>query len=416
MLALLVVLGLAAAVAAPFLRANSHYRQAQTALERHDLVRARAHLALGLRARPSSVALYLLLARTERLSGEYAEALQHLDRCRALHAPPEAVELEGLLLRAQRGDLDGSEAVLVARLEQEGPDTPPILEALTQRYLAAYRYRDALGCATRLIERWPFHAQALIWRGQVMQRLGHLADAAADYRRAVELDPEDAWSRICLGEVLLNLHQPDGAAEQFEYLAGQGEGNAAVQLGLARCRRGQGRPEEAATLLAKLSALYPEEAPIWTDRGQLAQEEGRLDEAEDCLRRAVRLRPKDHLAIHAFYQCLEARGRHDEAKTWRARLDQVERDEARLQELIRDVFHEPDTVPPRCEAGLLCLRLGQNEPARGWLESALRLDPQCAAAHQGLAQYFERTGNASAAARHRQLARAAPQPEASSRP
>jgi tetratricopeptide (TPR) repeat protein len=270
-----------------------------------------------------------------------------------------------------------------------------------------------------LLSRQPENAPALVRRGQIWQRLDHLRQAVADYRRAVELNSADEWARLCLGEVLLHLHRPDEAVEHFEFLAQRLQGNPAVQLGLARCRRGQGREEEAAKLLERLSVVFPEEGPIWSDRGQLALEGGQLVLAEECLRRAARLRPNDFSTSYALFQCLERLDRKEEAKAWKGRCEQIDADRKRLREISEELIHKPSAVPLRCEAGRLSLRLGQNDDARGWLESALRQDPTCAAAHRSLADYYEQVGNPTAANRQRQLAARAErshQEDASGRP
>jgi tetratricopeptide (TPR) repeat protein len=385
-----------------YLGADDHYRLAQDALQRRDYARARAHLALALEARPTSAELALLLARIERRAGNCEEARQQLNRCQELQGPTEAIELEGLLLRVQQGEVGGPEYALWERLERDDPDTELILEALAQGYMKAYRAREALTCLMRLLDRQPEHAQAQFWRGQVYQRLGRMPNAAADYRQAVALNPEDDLARVCLGEVLLYLIQPEQAAEQFEYLVERLPENPAVQLGLARCRRGQGRLEEAEQILKVLSTLHPDEGQIWTDRGQVALDAERIADAESHLRQAVSMRPFDHQTVYALLQCLERRGRKDEANTWRQRLDQIEQDRKRLAQLTKELFYNPLVPAQCCEAGQLSLRLGQDEMARGWFESALRQDPRCKAALAGLAEYYEHVGNPAAAARYRQ--------------
>jgi tetratricopeptide (TPR) repeat protein len=408
---MLTALGVGAVVLAPTLWATYHCRRAQEALQDRDFSRARAHLMLSLKARPARSDLHFWLARTERLAGNGDEARHQLDRCEELAGPTDAVERERLLLRVQEGDLGDNEGALLARLRQDDPETDQILEALGQGYRKVYRWGDSLGCLNRLLDRRPDHAQAHLWRGQLEQRLGHFTEAAADYRCVVSLQPEDDWGRLCLGEILLFLRQPDSAAEQFEYLAGRLDDNPAVLLGLARCYRDQGRQEKAADILTQLAAQHPREGAVWTDRGMLALQMGQPAQAEEFLRRAVRLQPFDYSATYSLGQCLEQRGQAAEARTWRTRAEQLQRDRTRLEEVIRGLVRQPRGPALRCEAGQLCLRLGQFEDARGWLESALRQDPQCAAAYQGLAEYYQHGGDATTAARFRQLAAACRQSE-----
>ena len=384
-----------------------HYRAGRQALERRDFTQARAHLLLCLQVWPACAEVHLRLAQAARRAGDYQAAEHHLDRCRELAAPADPAGLERMLLRAQRGDLDGVEGYLLHRAEQEGPESVLILEALAPVYLASYHLHGALYCVGRLLELEPENIQALLWHGQVMERLNRFAEALADYRHALALNPDDEQARLSLGEVLLYLDQPQDAAEHFEYLYQRQPGNAAVQFGLACCRRGLGRREEARKLLDGLVTRYPREAPILSERGKLALEEGQAAEAEDWLRRAVALSPFDRRMNYALYQCLQGRGKHAEAKELRAKLERLDQDVKRLLELSKEILNKPQAPAERCEVGILCLRLGLDQAGLGWLAGALREDPWSADAHQALAEYYERSGQPGPAARHRQLARQA---------
>jgi predicted Zn-dependent protease len=58
------------------------------------------------------------------------------------------------------------------------------------------------------------------------------------------------------------------------------------------------------------------------------------------------------------------------------------------------------------ELGTILMRMGKEELAFSWYQSALRENPGYRPAHESLAQYYERFGNAEQASWHRQ--RAAP--------
>jgi tetratricopeptide (TPR) repeat protein len=389
-------------------RFQEHYRGAMEALSENDFVRARAQAALCLQARPNSVPARILSSRIERLAGDYDEAEHRLDECRQMGAAGEAADLEALLLRTQAGDLTDSQT-LAARVDANDPESVAILEALAHGYRKAYRFRDALRCLGRLIEMQPDHARALTLRGQILQGLGHDSAAADDFRRAVEARPTVDEFRVCLGEVLLNMNRPDEAAIQFETLAQHLGTNPAVQLGLARCLRAQGRRlQESLATLRRLTSLYPEEGPMWLDRGQLEMDTENLEAAEASLRQAVRLAPNDQASNYRLLQCLRRRGRQKEAATVQAHLAVIEQDLDRLNALRRKLLEQPFAPEKRCEVGQLCLRVSKEEEARGWLESALWQDPRCRAAYEGLALYCERVGNNVAATRYRQLAASLP--------
>lgn len=417
-LALVAVVALALSAGVGYLvyrqvSAGQHRRAAEQALAQGELAQARAHLALCLEVWPNSGEVHFLAARAARRDGAYDEALRHLDAGRRLGWSPDALALEHVLLRAQRGDLVETEASLLERVEQEHPDTPLILEALAQGYMQTYRLPGALHCAEELLRRQPEHARARVWRGWVMEQVHRFADAAEDYRRAVDLKPADEWARLSLGEVLLHLGRAADAAEQFEYLSQRQPDNAAILLGLARCRLELGQLEEARLLLDRLLADHPEEPLLLRERGRLALEEGQTEDAERWLRRSAVHMPFDRRTNYALYRCLEARGRTAEAQVYLTRLRQIEADAQRLTQLAQEVLKTPHASEQRCQAGILCLRLGQESEGVRWLLSALQENPGLTAAHRALARYYESKGRPDLAAQHRRHAGSDPAPASS---
>ncbi len=109
-LALVAVVALALSAGVGYLvyrqvSAGQHRRAAEQALAQGELAQARAHLALCLEVWPNSGEVHFLAARAARRDGAYDEALRHLDAGRRLGWSPDALALEHVLLRAQRGDL-----------------------------------------------------------------------------------------------------------------------------------------------------------------------------------------------------------------------------------------------------------------------------------------------------------------------
>src|SRR5262249_46219519 len=147
----------------------------------------------------------------------------------------EAVVLEGILLRAQSGDLSAeTEGYLIGRMEREPAEAPLIREALAAGYLETLRAPTALRCLEPLLKEQPDNARALFLRGQAPERLTRF-DAVDDYRRALELDPENERIRLRLAEALFAFGKTDEAARQFAALHQRQPADPAARLGLARC-------------------------------------------------------------------------------------------------------------------------------------------------------------------------------------
>src|SRR5262245_15977286 len=118
---LLAIIGVAAYSTWRYLCAGSHLRAAQQAPKNHDFRQARAHLLPCLAAWPKSPDVHFELARAARRAGDYDEARSRLARCEEYGGIPEAIDLERLLLRAQRAEFTGIENVLGAYVRADHP-------------------------------------------------------------------------------------------------------------------------------------------------------------------------------------------------------------------------------------------------------------------------------------------------------
>src|SRR5262249_25261402 len=145
----------------------------------------------------------LLAARTARRGRAYDEAAQLLRTYKKLGGVAEAIELEQSLARAQRGELVAVEKKLLAAAREDSPETVFIWEALAQGYLERYRWPHALVCIKKLLERDPQNIGAFLERGWIRENTNQFADAAEDFRRALELDSNNVQARLSLAEASL---------------------------------------------------------------------------------------------------------------------------------------------------------------------------------------------------------------------
>jgi predicted Zn-dependent protease len=411
-LAALGLLGVLTYQAGWYWYAEHHRRAAERAAARDELDEAQEHLAACLRARPRSAPLHFQLARAARRAGRFDVAAEHLEACERLGGVTRETALEWAMLRAERGDLAGTEELLRGQADGGSPEAPYALEALAQGYIHTYRLGNARHCLDRLLEREPGHVRALVMRGSLRQATGDGAGAEADYRRAVEAQPDHALARCRLGELLLRTSRAAEALRQYEHLRPRPGGDApAVLLGLARCHRELGATAAARRELDELLARQPGHAEALLERGKLALAGESPAEAEGWLRRAVAAAPFSAQANFALARCLHRRGKDEEARQYEAAHDRIVSDGKRLEEVKVRVGKSPSDPAPRVEAGLICLRSGKEREGLRWLLSALQQAPRDGPAHAALADYYERTGQRDLAARHRQQAgTAAPSP------
>jgi Tfp pilus assembly protein PilF len=376
---------------------------AERALERRDYVEASAILEEGLKRRPRDPRLLFLAARTARRASRYTQAQEYLRTCQRLQGPTDAIDLELALMRAQQGDPE-VEQYLLTRVERGDPDTLLIWEVLIQQYLDTYQLFRARDCLDLYLERRPDDVQALLGRGFVWDRLFLYSAAVRDYRRVVQIEPQNDHARQRLAETLLITGPPEEAAEQFEELNRRHPDSADTRLGLARARRQCGQTGEAKQILDALLVEHPQILGALTERGVIAMDAGESARAEALLRQAVALAPADRMALHNLCQCLRLTGKEDEAAEFQGRLDRIDADLKHLGQLTKDALKAPHDPAPRCEAGLIFLRCGEEQEGVRWLQMALHEAPAYQPAHQALADYYQRTGQSELAARHGRMA------------
>jgi Tfp pilus assembly protein PilF len=376
---------------------------ANRALERRDYSAALAVLEDGLKRRPRDVRLLFLAARTARRASRFQQAQEYLRACQRLQGPAEAINLELALMRVQQGDAE-PEVFLLTRVEQGDPDTLLIWEVLIQYYLDSYQLYKARDCLDQYLEHRPDDVPALVGRGFVWDRLFFYSDAARDYRRAVLLDPANDQARLRLAETLLIVGPPEEAADHFEELCKRHPESVDARLGLARARRQLGHTLEAKRDLDALLLGHPLHVDVLTERGILALDDGELVKAESLLRKAAAQAPTDRKVLHNLCQCLRQSGKDTDLREFQVQLDRADDELKRLGQLTKDALKAPHDPAPRCEVGLIFLRCGEEKEGVRWLNLALREAPAYPPAHQALADYYKRTGQADLAAQHARLA------------
>ncbi len=396
-LAACVLLAVAAMAASPLyfsLRFASHLRAAQKDLQRRDFAAAQAHLRICRDLRPGAAEVQFLLARASRLGGFLADAEFRLSLSQQLGGPNEAIALERALLRVQQGRWSlPLEVQLQTYIDQNHPDLPDILDTLSQGYVKIYRLNSARYCLDLWLERQPNNVRALLRRGWVKERQHHLEEAVEDYRQAAAAEEDNTTARLRLAETLLFLEQAEEARPLLESLRQQRPEDVEVLLGLARCRRKLGETEAAGRLLEELAGRAPRDPVVLLERGSLALQQKRLDNAENWLRQAVELAPYDYKTNYALLLCLNQCGKTQEAEEQDQRVRRIKADMIRMSELTDLLQTHPYDADLRCEVGRLFLRNGEPREGVLWLQSALQVAPDYQPAQQALAEHSKQHGN-----------------------
>lgn len=327
---------------------QQHYKKAQEALqakdeavaakEFHEILRldpknASAHANLGLitfanrdyaesslefrtalKLDPSLWHAKALLGRSELRLGHRAQA-QPLLEDSFKHLQDENLESQVgadlITLYYGSGNLDGVVDVLrgLQRLRPEAPDT----------LYTAYRiYSDLAGRnLSALAQAAPDSAQIHEVLAQALSSQDNFPGAIAEYRKALEIDPQLSGIRYELGRAILANSQDEPACleaeEQFRLAVAADPADAYDEYMLGEVERLRSKPQEALTHYTRALQLQPDFVDAHIAVGRILTSMGRPDEALPHLLEAVRLDPRNDVAHYHLAQTYNKLGRKEDA-------------------------------------------------------------------------------------------------------
>ena len=403
----LLLVVLAAGAAGTCYYARRQWRDAEVAVKETQYKDALQNLRRCLFFWPNDPQVHLLYARAARLSGDFETAEDHLNKCLKIqHGASDEVQLEFLLMRVQRGEVDEVAPSLMTLVDNQHPESEMILETCAGAYMYNHRYRPALKCLNRWIQEVPGAARAFQWRGWVYEQMNARADAMKEYEHALELDPEIVQVRLRLAEMLLNEKQPLEALPHLERLRKQYPERADVIARLGQCRFLQGQTDEARQLLTTAVGELPNDQQLLLYLGKLELQDNHPAEAEKWLRRANKLDPGDTECLYTLVSVLQLQGRQKDSDEM---LEQYKKTKQLLEQVNKMLREEAD-VPSRdaetaYNIGSRLLQIGQTRLGLYWLHQALNRDPAHQPTHRLLAEYYETQKDQQNAALHRRQIR-----------
>ena len=396
----------------PQIKAAYHWRRAQEAIDRFDLAKAKEHLSKCSEVWTSSGETEFLMARTCRRAGDVDSARQHLKKAKHLNWVAEQIQLEYLLIQAQTALLPSVEERLKGLLTEGHQDDRLILEALVVGSFQGHFLQKAYQWSTVWVEQHPDDWEARFYYASALEGgLRHdIPDAnemaAIEFQKALELNPYFPDIHLHLAQVFLLNNRSRDALPHFQEYLNHHPNDPLALLGLARCWRSAGEPEEARATLERLFAAHPEDVGGYLLEAQLDLEEDNYKGAQEWLGNALRLDPDDRLsnqnmatALRQEAVALRSENRHQEAdekekeaKEFEDRSQRIRQAYRRVEDINRKLLQKPDDVGLRTEAATLLMSVGQKQDALRWLTSALLINPQYKPANDALKEFLRRFG------------------------
>jgi Flp pilus assembly protein TadD len=302
----------------------------------------------------------------------------------------------GALARAEgllgRKDYAGAEVLLREILRSE-PSNARAQGNLALALLSQRKTREAVDAGRLAAAYAPKSAEARYIYGVALRAAGQSADAAREFRQAVELRPDAIGPLDALAEAYAATGDERAAAvyERLIVLEPAGRGH---RMGLAEHLWSLGKNEQGNEAAARAVRDFPDYAELYAVYGRALFDQQRFADAAAQLSRAQRLGVTDAETLRLRANALSLAGRADEAKT-------------AFQEAV---LQHPDSGALHLDLGRLYLSLAEAEPARRELEEAARLAPGDATTQFQLGRAFEATGQlAEAETAYRKAVALAPQ-------
>lgn len=288
--------------------------------------------------------------------GRMKEAQNYLELSKKLSGNRAPVDTQLAMTKFAQGNVAGAEVDLQNAL-QSNPNSTQALTSLTLVRLNERKYQEALAASNRLIKASPKMPAAYNLRAAALLGMRDVKGAEANFRQALQIDPN-------YGEARRNL----------------------AQLFLATNRIDQGRQE-----LEALTAKNSNDAASFGLLAAIAGSKGQTDQRLDYLRRAVIARPNAIEPRAALTQAYVQAGQTDRALTEAGALARTNGDNPGVVQLLAAVQlaakqpaaavqtmrafadKNPESAPARAIYARALRAAGQPTQARAAYEEALKL-------------------------------------------
>jgi tetratricopeptide (TPR) repeat protein len=246
---------------------------------------------------------------------------------------------------------------------------------------------DAAASFRRALELRPGFAEAHGNLGNALVDLGQLEDAVYHYRRMLELRPDLAEAHNNLGNALLSLRRFEEAATSYRRALALRPNAPGGHANLGNALYALGRPQEALIHCRRALELEPDSAEAALLVGNALFDLGLLDEAAASYARALKLKPdytEAHIAAgkalrqigriaEAEESCRRALGLAADSSEALALLGEIQADRGRFDDAEQLFRRAIAIAPDQPEAWAGLARYRKMQPDAAWLAAAQRL-------------------------------------------
>jgi tetratricopeptide (TPR) repeat protein len=272
--------------------------------------------------------------------------------------------------------------MFLTHLDDKGVDSPPILienATLANRAVNIPEFVNIAPEGMMTIDTPAVEAYRVLDRAFELARKGQHEAAAAEWKKALELSPEDAKIHMNLGVSLAATGKSEEAAQEYRKAIAIDAEDAEIRVNFGVALAGAGRMAEAVAEYEKALELSPDYPEAHNNLGLAKASEGKLEEAIGHYRKALEINPQ-YAAIHNNLGAALARqGKLEEAIVHFQKFLEI----------------NPDSVDVHGNLIRALAQAGRTAEAAGLFEGILRLHPNSAAVHNtlGVALVWQKRGD-----------------------
>jgi Tfp pilus assembly protein PilF len=196
----------------------------------------------------------------------------------------------------------------------------------------------------------------------VLYRSGRSAEAADQYRAAIESDPNSAANHYKLGTALLAESKIDAALVEFDNAIKLDPNDGEVHIDRAYVLQRLGRQSEVGPDYEAAARLAPKSERVRNGYAAFLQSEGKLDEAIAQRREALKISPNSFKARLGLGKLLLQKGELDEAKTNILEALKIDSTNAEAHDILGKVYLEQRDTSQAISQFTEALRLQPNFP------------------------------------------------------
>ena len=310
-------------------------------LQQHEYKKATAVLEKGLQVDPKMTSASALLGISLYEMGDYTAARRHLES--AFRANPKDNHAELFLSNdlIRLGDFDAA-AVHLRQLSLRDPQNQEIWYLLGKVHMKLSE--QAL---SRLNAIDPDSVYSHQISGEVMEGMKNFDGAILEYKKAVDLAPQQPGTHYLLGNAYWAIQMWEPAAEQFRAEVGNDPANCNAQWKLGNIALEQRRDSaEALAQTDKALSICPSLAEARLDRGRALMRLDRNAEAIPDLQAAEKSNPSESNIHFLLAQALRATGKTREAQAEMQIFSKLEENaRSKTAERARQLLQEKENTP-----------------------------------------------------------------------